>query len=125
MHRTPLSPSDAARQTGVTLETLRYYEREGLVGPIERTAGGIRAYSPDDLAWIGIVTCLREAGLGIADLRRFTTLLRASGPDVDRVAFLRARMDDLLERRRQMDAAIVVLTEKIAHYSARAEASKR
>jgi DNA-binding transcriptional MerR regulator len=118
MHDASFAPSDAARRAGVTLETLRYYEREGLVGPIERTAGGIRAYTPDDLAWIGIVTCLRDAGLGIADLRRFTTLLRSSGADVDRVTFLRARMDELLERRRQTDAALVVLADKIAYYSA-------
>lgn len=112
-----LEPAEAARATGLSLDTLRYYEREGLIGPIGRSAGGRRRYGPDDVAWIGLVTCLREAGLGIADLRRFTELLRSEGGG-DRVAFLRERRDELQERLRQTRAALRVLDEKIAHYLA-------
>jgi DNA-binding transcriptional MerR regulator len=112
-------PAEAAAATGLSLDTLRYYEREGLIGPIERNAGGRRQYDEDDLNWIGIVTCLRDAGLGIADLRRFTDLLRGEGAGQDRVTFLRARREDLVERARQTQAAITVLDGKIAHYSAK------
>jgi DNA-binding transcriptional MerR regulator len=110
-------PAEVAAATGLSLDTLRYYEREGLIGPIERSVGGRRRYDQDDLAWIGIVTCLREAGLGIADLRRFTELLRTEGHGQDRVTFLRQRRDELLERLRQTQAALDVLDGKIAHYS--------
>lgn len=118
------TPADAAQRTGVSLDTLRYYEREGLVGPVGRSSGGHRQYSEDDLAWIGIVTCLRDAGLGIADLREFTRLLRADGGGADgpgeaRGEFLRRRRAELVERRRTLDAAIEVLDGKIDHYSAR------
>lgn len=85
--------------------------------PIERSVGGRRRYDEDDLAWIGIVTCLREAGLGISDLRRFTELLRTEGPGQDRVTFLRQRREEMLERLRQTQAALAVLDGKIAHYS--------
>jgi DNA-binding transcriptional MerR regulator len=111
-------PSAAAAATGLSLDTLRYYEREGLIGPIERNTSGRRRYDQDDLAWIGIVTCLREAGLGIADLRRFTELLRTEGPGQDRVTFLRARREEMLLRLQQTQAALAVLDGKIAHYSA-------
>ena len=111
-------PAEAAAATGLSLDTLRYYEREGLIGPIERGVGGRRRYDEDDLAWIGIVTCLREAGLGIADLRRFTELLRTERPGTDRVTFLRQRRAELEERLRQTQAALAVLDGKIAHYSA-------
>jgi DNA-binding transcriptional MerR regulator len=117
-------PAEAAAATGLSLDTLRYYEREGLIGPIERSVGGRRRYDEDDLAWIGIVTCLRDAGLGIADLRRFTELLRTEGPGQDRVAFLRNRRDELLERLRQTEAALAVLDGKIAHYAALSELSE-
>jgi DNA-binding transcriptional MerR regulator len=110
-------PAEAAAATGLSLDTLRYYEREGLIGPIERNAGGRRRYDEDDLAWIGIVTCLREAGLGISDLRRFTELLRTEGPGQDRVTFLRLRREEMLERLRQTQAALAVLDGKIAYYS--------
>jgi DNA-binding transcriptional MerR regulator len=89
-------PSDAATATGLSLDALRYYEREGLIGPIQRSAGGRRRYDEDDIAWIGLVTCLREAGLGISDLRRFTALLRSPDVSTDRVSFLRARREELL-----------------------------
>ena len=113
---TTLEPAEAARATGLSLDTLRYYEREGLIGPIERSAGGQRRYREDDVAWSGVVTCLRDAGLGIADLRRFTELLRTEDPGGDRVAFLRRRRAELLERLHRTQAALTVLDEKIAHY---------
>jgi DNA-binding transcriptional MerR regulator len=115
---TVFDPSQAAGATGLSLDTLRYYEREGLIGPIERSSGGHRQYDQGDLTWIGIVTCLREAGLGIADLRRFTSLLRAQGQQADRITFLRERRQELLDRLRQTEAALKVLDDKIAHYSA-------
>jgi DNA-binding transcriptional MerR regulator len=112
------SPGAASEATGLSLDALRYYEREGLIGPVERDAGGRRRYSDDDLAWIGIVTCLREAGLGIDDLRRFTRLLHDSADARDRVAFLQDRRRDLRERLRTTKAALAVLDDKIAYYGA-------
>ena len=84
---TTVSPATAAERTGVSLDTLRYYEREGLIGPIRRSAGGHREYTEDDLFWIGLVTCFR-----------------------DRRAALEQRVESL--RR-----AITVLDDKIAYYS--------
>jgi len=114
---TGLDPGAAAAATGLSLDTLRYYEREGLIGPIERTAGGRRRYDDHDLAWIGIVTCLRDAGLGIGDLREFTAILR-SRPAGDLVPFLRERRADLDRRIERLQAAARVLEEKISHYGA-------
>lgn len=117
-------PAEAAERSGLTIDTLRYYEREGLIGPIDRSAGGRRRYSEDDLTWIGLITCLRDAGLGIADLRRFTELLRSEAGSGDRVAFLRRRRVELEERRRLTERAISVLDDKINHYG-RAELEER
>lgn len=116
-----LAPGDAAQRTGLSLDTLRYYEREGILGPIGRDPGGRRRYTEDDLAWIGIVSCLRDAGLGIDDLRRFTALLDAEGGRADRVAFLRRRRVELQEQLRSTQAAIGVLDDKIAYYGSATE----
>lgn len=113
-----LEPREVVERTGLSIDTLRYYEREGLVGPIERRLGQ-RRYTEDDVAWIGLVTCLRAAGLGIADLRRFTDLLRSEGDAQDRVTFLQHHRDDLFARLHQTQAALDVLDVKIRHYSAR------
>jgi DNA-binding transcriptional MerR regulator len=114
---TTLTPATTADRTGVSLDTLRYYEREGLIGPIRRSAGGRREYTEDDLFWIGLVTCFREAGLGIADLREFVAILRAEHPPQQRVSFLRERRAALEQRVAALRRAMEVLDEKIAYYS--------
>lgn len=63
------------------------------------------------------MTCLRDAGLGIADLREFTRLLRANGEPGDRVAFLRQRRAMLRERVVKIRTAIGVLDEKIEYFA--------
>lgn len=113
-----LAPADAAAHCGVSLDTLRYYEREGLIGPVGRTAGGRRTYDENDLFWVGLVTCLRSAGLGIADLREFTTLLRSEGDPAARVDFLTHHRAVLQQRAASIATALTVLDEKIAYYSA-------
>ena len=113
------APHEAADRTGLTLDTLRYYEREGLLGPVGRTVSGRRRYTEGDLAWVGLLTCLRDAGLGIADLRGFAELLRNDTAEAtDRVAFLRARRADLLAHAESTRKALAVLDDTIAHYSA-------
>ncbi|MFF8323035.1 MerR family transcriptional regulator [Streptomyces bobili] len=114
---TTLTPATAADRTGVSIDTLRYYEREGLIGPIRRSAGGRRQYTEDDLFWIGLVTCFREAGLGITDLRGFVAILRVEHSPQDRVAFLRERRAALEQRVAALCRAMDVLDEKIAYYS--------
>ncbi|MFI8305128.1 MerR family transcriptional regulator [Streptomyces sp. NPDC085927] len=114
---TTLTPAAAAGRTGVSIDTLRYYEREGLIGPIRRSAGGRREYTEDDVFWIGLVTCFREAGLGIADLRGFVAILRAEHSPQDRVAFLRERRAALEQRVAALCRAMEVLDEKITYYS--------
>jgi DNA-binding transcriptional MerR regulator len=117
------SPGEAAEITGLSLDTLRYYEREALIGPIKRLPGGRRVFREGDIAWIGVVTCLRDAGLGIADLQRFTALLRSEGDPASRVEFLRERRAALVEHVARMGAALDVLDDKIAYYGARESAT--
>lgn len=114
---TTLTPAAAAGRTGVSIDTLRYYEREGLIGPIRRSGGGRREYTEDDVFWIGLVTCFRDAGLGITDLRGFVAMLRAEHAPQERVAFLRERRTALEQRVTALNRAMEVLDDKIAYYS--------
>jgi DNA-binding transcriptional MerR regulator len=111
-----LEPREVVERTGLTIDTLRYYERAGLIGPIARRSGR-RQYTEGDVMWIGLVTCLRDAGLGIADLKQFTSLLRSEGGAADRLDFLRQRRAELVEHVRATEAAIAVLDDKIRYYS--------
>jgi DNA-binding transcriptional MerR regulator len=110
------SPSEVADRTGFSIDTLRYYEREGLLTGIERTPGGRRTYSQHDVDWLHLVRCLRDTGMPIADLRRYAEL---SADD----ATLQERLDLLAHHDAEVQAAIDALLrqqeqlrEKIAWY---------
>ena len=71
-----VSIAEAARRTGVSAHTLRYYERAGLVvTTVDRTSGGRRRYRQLDLDWINVCTRLRATGMPIRTIRR----LRGAG----------------------------------------------
>jgi DNA-binding transcriptional MerR regulator len=70
-----LSIGAVAELTGLSIDTLRYYERAGLLlDPAPRDTGGRRRYGQRDLDWIGGLIMLRETGMSIADVRRIVVL---------------------------------------------------
>jgi len=82
------SIAKAAAETGLSIDTLRYYERIGLVEPPARDSGGRRTYSDEDLAWLHFLTRLRTTGMPIRMMREY--------------AQLRHRGDGTAARRRQI-----------------------
>ncbi|SEO15147.1 MerR family transcriptional regulator [Actinacidiphila rubida] len=73
---TTYTPAAASTRSGFSLDTLRYYERIGLLFDIRRTTGGQRVFTEDDLDWLGVLRCLRDTGMPIADMRRYAELAR-------------------------------------------------
>ncbi|HEY3631149.1 MAG TPA: MerR family transcriptional regulator [Jatrophihabitantaceae bacterium] len=71
------SPGQVADKTGFSLDTLRYYERIGLLDGIARTPGGRRTFTDDDLGWLDVLRCLRDTGMPIAQMLRYAELCRA------------------------------------------------
>src|SRR5262249_18466914 len=69
-------PSQAAEQSGFSLDPLRYYERIGLLDGIARAPSGHRRFHDDDLEWLGVLRCLRDTGMPIAQMRRYAELAR-------------------------------------------------
>lgn len=82
------SPAEAAEHSGFSIDTLRYYEREGILPTVARTTGGRRAYTADDLARLDFLRCLRETGMPIAKLRRYAELADDPSTMRERVALL-------------------------------------
>ncbi len=69
-----LSASEAAARTGLSSETLRYYEREGLLPPVRRSAGHHRRYAADDVQRLSFLIYLRATGMPVAVMKRFAQL---------------------------------------------------
>ena len=121
--QTGLSIAEAARRTGVSVHTLRYYERAGLViTPVDRTHGGRRRYKTEDLKWISICTKLRATGMPIKGIRRYAQLVSAGpGNEQERLALLQAhradvtaKLDELLENLKLIDHKIDVYQGRLA-----------
>jgi DNA-binding transcriptional MerR regulator len=114
-----LSPAEMTHACGVPLDTLRYYEREGLLLGVERSPGGQRRYRPDDVAWVRVLRCLRVTALPIREMRRFAELVRAGDSGIpERVALLTRHRDDVLRRIGELQDALVVIDHKLAAYGA-------
>src|SRR5918996_4094025 len=96
---TTLTISDAARASGVSAHTLRYYERAGLLDPVDRSASGHRRYAEEDLVRIGFLTKLRSTGMPIRQIREYAELMRAGEETHEgRLALLEAHRAAVRER---------------------------
>jgi DNA-binding transcriptional MerR regulator len=122
MSTATFSPAQAVELTGFSLDTLRYYERIGLLDPVRRVAGGHRRYTPDDVEWLDILRCLRATGMPIARMKEFADQVRAGEHTyADRLALLEehdrtvaAQMALLQEQRDKVRAKIAFYRDAVA-----------
>jgi DNA-binding transcriptional MerR regulator len=116
-----LSISDAARVTGVSAHTLRYYERAGLMlDRVGRASSSHRRYSDDDIRWVVLLTKLRSTGMPIRRVRQYAQLVRAGdGNEAERLALLEAHRAAVLEQLEAMRANLEAIDFKIELYRER------
>jgi DNA-binding transcriptional MerR regulator len=112
-----LTISGAAELSGLSVDTLRYYEKEGLsLHTPERSASGQRRYSEEDVRWLGTLVMLRKTGMPIRDIRRFVDLYRVEGSEPDRLAILRAHRERVLEELHDVQTHLQAIERKINYY---------
>ena len=85
---TTYTPAEAAARSGFSIDTLRYYEREGILPAVSRTAGGHRAYTDTELGLLEVLKCLRETGMPVERLRRYGQLCLRDDTVPERIALL-------------------------------------
>jgi len=112
-----LSPAQMADQTGVNIDTLRYYEREGLINTIERSPSGHRRYSADDVLWVQVLRCLRDTGMTIEQLRQYCNLgEQGDHTQPQRMQLLEQHRDTVLQQIQQLQESIKLIDHKIDFY---------
>jgi DNA-binding transcriptional MerR regulator len=112
-----LTISAAAEASGLSVDTLRYYEKEGLSLRVPgRSASGQRRYTEDDVRWLGTLVMLRRTGMPIRDIKRFVELYRVDGSEPDRLAILEAHRERVLAELRETQTHLDAINRKIDYY---------
>ena len=117
---TTLTISDAARASGVSAHTLRYYERAGLLDPIDRGASGHRRYDEQDLVRIQFLTKLRSTGMPIRQVRAYADLIRGGDETHEaRLALLQEHREAVRARLAETERTLELIDRKIDFYRER------
>ncbi len=108
--------SEVSKQYGVSADTLRYYERIGLIPPVPRI-NGARNYDASSLSWVELVKCMRSAGVGIEALMEYARLFQQGEETLEaRKALLVEQRRQMLARMEDMQRSLERLNQKIENY---------
>ncbi len=108
---------EVANKFNISADTLRYYERVGIIPEVHRTAGGIRNYSDDDIKWVETAVCFRSAGMPIELLIEYVRLFKEGDNTVEaRCSLLKEARERILTERRKYDDALAKMNYKIKKY---------
>ena len=109
--------AEVSKKYEITPDTLRYYERIGLIPPVPRTSSGIRNYDKESCGWIELMKCMRKAGVQVEALIEYVDLFRRGDSTIDaRKALLVEQRSRLQERMADMQASLERLNDKIDRY---------
>ncbi len=113
-----LTPAEMASRTGVSIDTLRYYEREGLLAGIARSDSGHRRYRTDDVLWVEVLRCLRDTGMSIAQLRHYCELgAQGDHTEPERRRLLTEHRDLIEQQISERRAALRLIDHKLSFYA--------
>ena len=97
---------EVSEKYGISQDTLRYYERIGMIPEVTRTSSGIRNYQPEDLGWVELAICMRGAGLPIEALIEYVKLCQKGDATIPaRLQLLQEQKVHLEEQKQQLEAA--------------------
>jgi DNA-binding transcriptional MerR regulator len=109
--------SDVSKEFELSIETLRYYERIGLIPPVTRNRGGIRDYNETDCGWVAFIKCMRSAGIPVESLIEYVSLYQQGNTTHEaRKEILRSQRVILKDNLEKLQTALEKLDYKIANY---------
>jgi DNA-binding transcriptional MerR regulator len=109
--------ADVSDRYGITLDTLRYYERIGLIPTVNRNKSGIRDYGEIDLKRVEFIKCMRSAGLPIEVLVEYVGLVQQGDKTIEaRKEILKEQREQLVARIKEMQKTLDILDYKIEVY---------
>lgn len=107
--------TEVAKEYEISADTLRYYERIGLIPTVGRTSGGVRNYAEEDCKWVQFIKCMRRAGLSIETLIEYVSLFQQGNDTVE------ARKELLIEQRKELIGKIEELKSTLSYLDKKIE----
>lgn len=109
--------NEVSKKYNVSPDTLRYYERIGVIPEVHRNSGGIRDYTDKDLRWVELALCMRSAGLSIETLVEYQRLYQQGDNTIKaRLNLLNEQMEILENQKKQIEETMDRLSYKISRY---------
>ena len=109
-----------AEKYGLTADTLRYYERIGLLPNVTRTPGGIRDYSEEDCRWVEYIKCMRSAGISVETLIEYVKLFHQGTETIAaRKKLLLEQREQIVARINELNDVLIKLNWKLDNYEER------
>lgn len=109
--------SDVATTCGLSIHTIRYYEKVGICPKIYRGADGNRSFSPENLEWLTLLAALRDTGMPIEKMKRFAALYKQGDDAVlERKQLLQEHQTALDIQQKQLDQCKVLVSKKLSIY---------
>lgn len=109
--------AEVSSRYNISADTLRYYERIGLIPAVHRSKSGIRDYNEDDCNWVEFVRCMRSAGIQIEALIEYVALFQqGDSTSAARLQILQEQRDQLAKRIEEMKATLERLNYKVKRY---------
>jgi DNA-binding transcriptional MerR regulator len=120
-----LTIKEVCQRFNISSDTLRYYERVGVIPEVHRTASGIRDFTDDDIKWVETATCFRSAGMPIELLIEYVKLFREGNHTIQaRCDLLKEARERILAERIKIDNALAKMDYKIKVYEKASETGK-
>lgn len=108
---------EVAEKYDISADTLRYYERVGMIPKVTRRPNGIRDYQELDLGWVELAICMRSAGLPIEVMIEYVKLYKEGDNTIPaRLELLQEQMNVLKEQKAQIESTVERLAYKISKY---------
>lgn len=109
--------SEVSEKYDISADTLRYYEKIGLLPPVRRSKSGLRDYGESDLHWIDFIKCMRSAGLPVEQLIQYVQLFPQGEASAEaRKKILQEQREQIAARIAELQRTLDLLDSKIAAY---------
>ena len=109
---------EVSNMLNISQDTLRYYEKVGVIPPVPRTKSGLRNYGEEEINWIPHVTCLRKSGLPIKTMIDYLNLyLQGDSTYEQRLKLLHEQYDEILKQKKQLETSLNRLSKRIKYYN--------